>query len=100
MLRGSSKSCISLFSTTGHADDLAVANVVLADCMVLGVGDENVSFQVDTEVLRPVERRFPAVAAVTSVAGFASANQRSNLAGGIHHPQRVAAPLEYVDAAF
>src|SRR4051794_5415906 len=80
-------------AVAGEADDGAVAGAILADQVVLGVGDEDVTGGVDAEVLRAVEGGAAGVAAVAGGAGLAGAGDGPDRAGRVNDPQGMAAPL-------
>src|SRR5439155_26526524 len=89
----------ALFPGAGDANDPPLPREVLADAVVLRVGDEHVAVRVHAQVLRAVQGRGPGLAAVAGQAGLASTRHGTDAAAGVDDSQGVAGTFEDVDVA-
>src|SRR5438445_1180752 len=83
----------------GDTDDLALARQVFADHVVLGIGDDDIVFGIDAQMLRAVHGRESGLPAVAAESPLPGAGNGADLPVPIHDAQGVAAPFQDVDVA-
>src|SRR5262249_54470365 len=74
LLRRATDAALAHLTRAGDADDRAGLRRILADAVVVRVGDDDVAGAIDTEVLRTGERRLFAGAAVAAEPFLAGAD--------------------------
>src|SRR5436309_1383774 len=99
LLRRAADAVLADLARPGEADDHRRLGRILADAMVVRVGDDDVAGAIDAEVLRAAERRLPAGPAVAAETFLAGPDDGANAAVGRDDPHGVAAALQDVDVA-
>jgi hypothetical protein len=85
------------FPISGDSYDPAVPWKIFSYQVVFGIGDENVIVEIDAQMFRSVQRRFPGIASIATCAFFPGPDDRSDFSRAINDPQSIAASLEDIN---